>query len=84
MKQELWKAEADGSFSAEISGFRMVVQALNATHAGDIQFLVLRQRDGSILVGSGIKYGWQAAMRAAEKMADRYSRSRPSADLKSS
>ena len=84
MEHELWRAEADGSFSAEFNGFRMVVQALNATRVDDIRFLVLRQRDEPILVGSGIKYGWQAAMRAAEQMVDRCSRSRRSADLKSS
>jgi hypothetical protein len=80
---ELWHAEPVGGFSGELRGFRMVVQALNET-SGEVRFLVLRQSAAPILIGSGIKEGWRAAMAAAEQMVDRCSSSDLPADRKSS
>jgi len=68
----LWNVEAAGGFSAEIGEFRLVVQALKGM-GGDVRFLVLRQSTGPILVGSGVKEGWRAAMVAAEQMVERCS-----------
>jgi hypothetical protein len=73
-QQELWHVEATGGFSAETSGFRMVVRALKGT-GREVRFLVLHQNDGLVLLGSGIKEGWRDAMAAAEQMVDRCSRS---------
>ena len=64
-QQELSRVEAAGGFSAEISGFRMVVQALKGT-SHEVRFLVLHQADGLTLMGSGIKESWRDAMAAAE------------------
>jgi hypothetical protein len=82
VRHELWHAEAAGGFSAELLGFRMVVQALKETR-GEVRFLVSRQGDGLILTGSGVKEGWRAAMAAAEQMVDRCSSSGRTADRKS-
>jgi hypothetical protein len=73
-QQEFWRVEATGGLSAEISGFRMVVQALKGT-GHEVRFLVLHQADGLVLIGSGIKESWRDAMAAAEKMVARCSRS---------
>ena len=73
-QQDLWHVEATGGFSAEIGGFRMVVQALKGT-GREVRFLVLHQDDGLMLMGSGIEEGWRDAMAAAEQMVERCSRS---------
>jgi hypothetical protein len=83
IRYELWHAEPAGGFSGELRGFRMVVQALKETR-GEVRFLVLRQTDRPILIGSGIKEGWRTAMVAAEQMVDRCSSPGLPAERKSS
>ncbi len=74
MPRELWRMEPSGVLSTEIGGFRLVVQAPEQA-SGLVHFLVLRQAmNGGMdaLVGSGSETGVQAAMTAAEQMANRF------------
>jgi len=73
MPRDLWRTEPGGVLSSEFDGFRLVVQAPEQA-SGLVRFLVLRQAlDGGvgILVGSGSETGVQAAITAAEQMANR-------------
>jgi len=73
MPRELWKTEPSGVLSTETGGFRLIVQAPDQA-GGLVRFLVLRQAmKGGVdaLVGSGSETGVQAAMTAAEQMANR-------------
>ena len=73
MQRELWKTEPSGVLSSEVDGLRLVVQAPEQA-GGLVRFLVLRQiRNGGLgaLMGSGSETGVQAAMLAAEQMANR-------------
>jgi len=74
MPRELWRTEPGGVLSSDAGGFRLVVQAPEQA-SGLVRFLVLRQApNGGIdaLVGSGSETGVQAAMTAAEQIANRY------------
>ncbi len=74
MPRELWRTEPSGVLSSDVDGFRLVVQAPEQA-SGLVRFLVLRQAmngDVDTLVGSGSETGVQAAMTAAEQMANRY------------
>lgn len=73
MQRELWKTEPSGVLSSEVDGLRLVVQAPKQAD-GPVRFLVLRQAtNGGLgtLVGSGSETGVQAAIIAAEQMANR-------------
>jgi hypothetical protein len=72
MIRETWRAQANGSLCAESSDIRLVIE-IPPTAKSLVRYLVLRRGNDhpDILVGSGMIGGVQAAMKAAEQMADR-------------
>jgi CheY-like chemotaxis protein len=73
MSEQLWREERGGTFVRETLRFRLQVHWTSArTHA---RFKVLKRdrRGPATLLGSGTTEGIGHAMRAAEKMAERFS-----------
>jgi hypothetical protein len=69
MTHELWRTEPDGILSAELSGYRLVVQASEQV-GGLVHFLILRRGDSDTpeqLIRSGSENDVRAAMTAAEQ-----------------
>ncbi len=72
--QDVWRSQPDGSVTAEVGAFRLVVHAREDARAA-VRFSVLRRDGGGdrppALVGSGTEQNVRTAMRRAARMADR-------------
>lgn len=71
---DLWRTEAHGILSAEVGGFRLVVQAPQQV-GGSVRYMVLCRatpEHAERLICSGAEENVRAAMTAAEETARRY------------
>ena len=73
MRKVQWDRRADGAFTARKASF--LLQVCLPAGCPYIRFLVRTQRTGGVqaLIGSGTAGNIEDGMRAAEKMADRFS-----------
>jgi hypothetical protein len=81
---EPWRADLAGVYVAETNEFRLIFRPSDE-FGGCMRFLVVRRGSKSVpdvLIGSGVVDTEQAAMAAAEQMAERCARPRKSAHHK--
>jgi hypothetical protein len=83
-QSEPWRVEGAGVYLAESDEFRLIIRPSDEI-GGSMRFLVVRRGSKSVpdvLIGSGVVDTKQAAMAAAEQMAERCARPRKSAHHK--
>jgi hypothetical protein len=81
---EPWRADLAGVYVAKTNEFRLIVPPSDVI-GGCMRFLVVRRGGKSVpdvLIGSGVVDSEQAAMAAAEQMAERCARARKTAHHK--
>jgi len=80
MNRRVWSTEPDGTLSAEVEGYRLVVEAAQGIEEGVVRFRVLevlhwdilRDAASTALTGSGFETSVPAAMAAALRMVERF------------